>query len=72
VKASIFMFFNYLATIGVPVLMLLLVVNAAVFHQGTLQTVLLALIGAGCLVYGAVGIREVFSHGGSRRERAGR
>ena len=71
-RASIFMFFNYAATIGVPLLMLLLAVNAAAFHQGTVQTVLLVLIAAGCLVYGAVGIREVYVHGGPRRERAGR
>ncbi len=71
-KASFFMFFNYLATIGVPVLMLFLAVNAAVFHQGTVQTIFLVLIGAGCLIYGAVGIREVFTHGGTRRETTGR
>lgn len=70
-KASFFMVFNYIATIGVPVLMLLLAVNAAVFHMLTLQTVLLVLIGAGCLVYGASGIWEL-SHGGTKRETAGR
>jgi hypothetical protein len=71
-KASFFMFFDYVAMIGVPVLMVVLALNAAFVHDGTLQTVLLVLIGAGCIVYGAVGIREVFVHGGKKRETASR
>ena len=71
-KASFFMFFNYVAMIGVPVLMLLVALNAALIHLATLQTILLILIGAGSLIFGAVGIREVFVHGGSKRAAAGR
>jgi hypothetical protein len=66
-KASFFMFFDYVAMIGVPVLLVLMTLNAAFVHLGAVQTVLLLLIGAGCLVYGAVGIREVFVHGGKKR-----
>jgi hypothetical protein len=71
-KASFVMFLDYVAMIGVPVLMVLLALNAAFVHEGTVQTVLLLLIGAGCLVYGAVGVREVFVHGGKKRETAQR
>ena len=71
-KASFFMFFDYVAMIGAPVLMIVLALNAALVHSGVLQTVLLVLIGAGCVVYGAVGIREVFVHGGKKRETAQR
>jgi hypothetical protein len=71
-KASFFMFFDYLAMIGVPVLMVLLALNSALLHLGTVQTVLLILIGAGCLMYGAIGIREVYIHGGKKRETTAR
>jgi hypothetical protein len=71
-KASFFMFFDYVAMIGVPVLMILLALNAAFVHDGTVQAILLLLIGAGCIVYGAVGAREAFIHGGKRRETAQR
>lgn len=70
-KASFFMFFNYLTMMGVPVLLVLLALDAAVIHSGALGIVLKILIGAGCLVYGAVGIREVFIHGRRRRETTG-
>jgi hypothetical protein len=72
VKASFFMFFNYLVTMGVPVLLLLLALDAMVIHSGILGTVLKILIGVGSLVYGAIGIREVFVHGRRRRETADR
>ena len=70
-KASFFMFFNYLTMMGVPVLLVLLALDAAVIHSGALAAILRILIGAGCLVYGAVGIREVFVHGRRHRETAG-
>ncbi len=76
-KASFFMFFDYLTMMGVPVLLVLLALNAAFLRLQAVQTVLLVLIGAGCLVYAAVGTREVFVHGKSGesgrsgRERAG-
>jgi len=63
VKASFFMFFDYLAMMGVPVLMVLLALSSLVFPVGPLKTVLLILIAAGALVYGAIGIREAFMHG---------
>jgi hypothetical protein len=69
-KASPIMFFEYLGMIGVPVLLLLLAL-AALLSAGTLvMEVLLALIAAGCVIYGAIGIREVFVHGGKKRETA--
>jgi hypothetical protein len=71
-KASYFMFFNYLTMMGAPVLLVLLALNAALLRSAVVQTVLLVLIGAGCIVYGAVGIREVFVHGRRRRETAAR
>jgi threonine/homoserine/homoserine lactone efflux protein len=71
-KASFFMFFGYLTMMGVPVLLALLALNAALLNSAAVRTMLLVLIGAGCIVYGAVGIREVFIHGRRRRETADR
>jgi hypothetical protein len=67
-KASYIMFFEYLGMIGVPVLFLLLALAALLFPGGVVQLVLLALIAAGSLLYGAIGIREAFIHGGKKRE----
>jgi len=67
-KASYVMFFEYLGMIGVPVLLLLLALSALLFPSIPVQKVLLALIAAGSAAYGAVGIREVYVHGGKKRE----
>jgi hypothetical protein len=66
------MFFGYLTMIGVPVLLVLLALSTLVFPDRVAQTVLLVLIAAGTVVYGAIGIREVFVHGGRKRESPGR
>ncbi len=72
-KASFFMFFDYLTMMGVPVLLVLLAVSALLFPRGSIvQTVLLVLIAAGAVVYGAVGIREAYVHGRRHHETAGR
>jgi hypothetical protein len=66
-KASPIMFFDYVAMIGVPVLLGALAA-AALFGAGrTVQVVLLALIAAGCVIYCAIGIREAYVHGGKKR-----
>ncbi len=69
-KASFFMFFDYLIMIGGPVLLVLLAVSAILLPGagtgGVVRTVILILLAAGALAYGAVGIREVFLH--RRRE----
>jgi membrane-bound ClpP family serine protease len=67
-KASSIMVFEYLCMLGVPVLLLALAIFALVPTAGTARTILLLLIGAGCLVYGAISVREVYVHGGRRRE----
>jgi hypothetical protein len=66
-KASHLMFFNYVAMIGVPVLLGGLAACVLFGAGRTVTVVLLALIGAGCLIYGAVGIREAYIHGGKTR-----
>ena len=66
-KASHVMFFNYIAMIGVPVLMGALSATVLFGAGRTVQVVLLALIAAGCLIYGGVGIREAYIHGGEKR-----
>jgi hypothetical protein len=68
-KASYLMFFEYVGMIGVPVLLLLLALAAVAFPSRTASTVLLILIGAGSVVYGAIGIRQLYIHGGRRREK---
>ena len=67
-KASPIMFFEYIGMLGVPVLLMALALFALVPITGTARTVLLLLIGAGCLVYGAVSVRTVYLHGGRKRE----
>ncbi len=62
-KASPIMFFEYIGMIGVPVLMILLAVAAFLSASVTVMIVLLTLIAVGCVVYGIIGIREVFVHG---------
>ncbi len=62
-KASFFMFFDYVAMMGVPVLLVLLALSSLVFPGGAFRTVLLILMAAGALIYGAIGIREAFVHG---------
>jgi hypothetical protein len=69
VKASFFMFFDYAAMMGVPVLLVLLALSSLVFPGGGIRTVLLILIAAGALVYGAIGIREAYVHGGAHGRR---
>jgi hypothetical protein len=69
-RASFFMFFDYLMMIGGPVLLVLLALSSILFPgagSGTaIRTVILVLLAAGALAYGAIGIREVFAH--RRRE----
>ena len=71
-KASFFMFFDYLTMMGVPVLLVLLALSALLAPRGAIQTVLLILIAAGAVVYGIIGIREAFVHGRRHHEAAGR
>jgi len=65
-KASFFMFFDYLMMIGGPVLLVLLALSSLIFRgEGpgtTIRTVILIMLAAGALAYGAIGIREVFAH----------
>jgi hypothetical protein len=67
-KASPIMFFEYVGMLGVPVLLMVLALFALLPIPGTARTVVLLLIGAGCLVYGAVSVRTVYLHGGRKSE----
>ncbi len=71
-KASFFMFFNYLTMMGVPVLLVVLAACALLVPGRGVQTVLLVLIAAGAMVYGAIGIREAYVHGKGKHESARR
>jgi hypothetical protein len=71
-KASSIMIFEYMGMLGVPVLLLALALSALVPISGTVRTVLLLLIGAGCLVYGAIAVRDIYVHGGKKRETTAR
>ena len=71
-KASSIMIFEYMGMLGVPVLLLALALFALVPVVGTLRTLLLLLIGAGCLVYGAIAVRDIYVHGGKKSETAAR
>lgn len=66
-KASFFMLFDYVAMMGVPVLLVLLAISSLVFpgqNVGAIsRTIILVLIAAGALVYGSIGIREAYVHG---------
>ena len=69
-KASFFMFFDYVMMMGGPVLLVLLALSSILFPGagtgGTIRTVILILLALGAIAYGAVGFREVFGH--RRRE----
>jgi hypothetical protein len=67
-KASSLMIFEYMGMLGVPVLLLALALFALVPIAGVPRTVLLLLIGAGCLVYGAIAVRDIYIHGGKKSE----
>jgi hypothetical protein len=71
-KASSIMIFEYMGMLGVPVLLIALSVCALVPVEGVARTVLLLLIGAGCLVYGVISLRGAFLHGGKKRETTAR
>ena len=62
-KASPIMIFEYAGMLGVPALLVLLAVFSIAGVAGTARTILLLVIAAGCLVYGAIAVREVFLHG---------
>jgi hypothetical protein len=72
-KASFFMFFDYIAMMGVPVLLILVAVSALVLPGSRtgaeVRTILLILIAAGAIVYGVIGIREAYIHGNSHERR---
>jgi hypothetical protein len=72
VKVWFILLVDYLVMLGVPVLLVLLVLSALVVPRGAVQTVLLLLIAAGSLVYGAIGIRQAFTHRRKRHETPGR
>ncbi|MGA2639450.1 MAG: hypothetical protein ABSG21_00950 [Spirochaetia bacterium] len=71
-KASSIMIFEYMGMLGVPVLLLALAVFALVPVGGAVLTILLLVIAAGCLVYGAIAVRDIYIHGGKKRETAAR
>ncbi len=71
-KPWFFLLIDYVVIVGVPVLLVLLALSALVFPRGVVQTVLLILIAAGSVVFGAIGIRQAFVHGRKRHEAAGR
>jgi hypothetical protein len=69
-KASSIMVFEYMGMLGVPVLLITLAVFALLPVGALARAILLLVIGAGCLVYGAIAVREVYVHGGKRHETA--
>ena len=62
-KATPIMFLEYLGMLGVPALLVLLVVFQLAGVGGVPRTVLLLVMAADCLVYGAVSLRSVYLHG---------
>jgi hypothetical protein len=72
-KASFLMFFDYIAMMGVPVLLILVAISALVLPgSGTgaeVRTILFILIAAGAIVYGAIGIREAYLGGSTHGRR---
>jgi hypothetical protein len=66
-KASPIMFLEYLGMLGVPALLVVLAIFSLAGVTGVARTVLLLLIAADCLVYGAVSLRTVYLHGRGNR-----
>ncbi len=69
-KASAPMFLYYLGMIGVPVLLVLLAASTLAPVGPLVRIVLLAVIAAGSLAYGAVALREALVHGRGGEGRA--
>ncbi len=65
-KGSRMMLFEYATMMGVPLLLWLLAVSSGFGGTASLRQALALLIGLGSLVYGAVGLRAVYFHGGRR------
>ncbi len=65
--ATPMMFLEYLGMLGVPALLVVLAVLALAGVAGVARTVILVLIAADCLVYGAVSLRTVYFHGRGNR-----
>ncbi len=61
-KASRIMLVEYVVMLGVPALLVVLAVLALIGVSGPVWTVLLLVIAVGCLVYGAISMKEVFGH----------
>jgi zinc transporter ZupT len=62
VKASPIMAFEYAGMLGVPALLVVLAVFSLAGVTGALGKALLLVIAAGCVVYGAIAVREVYGH----------
>ncbi len=58
-----YMMFFYGAMIGMPLLLWLMSILSALDMLPEIRLVLGALIGIGSIIFGVVGIREVFVHG---------
>ncbi|MDG7052248.1 MAG: hypothetical protein JRN19_07365 [Nitrososphaerota archaeon] len=54
---------TYVTMIGVPVLLWVLAVTGPFMGLHFIRTALLGLTGIGAIIFGAVGINEVFIHG---------
>jgi hypothetical protein len=67
-KGSQLMLFSYLTMIGVPILLWIISVTSPVPQTASLREALAVLVGIGSIVFGAVGMREVFLHGGKTNE----
>jgi hypothetical protein len=65
-RGSQFMLFSYLTMIGVPILLWIISVTSPFPQTAPLREVLAILVGTGSIVFGAVGMREVFLHGGEK------
>lgn len=57
---------TYVTMIGVPLLLWVLAVTGPFVALHLIRDVLLGLMGIGAIVFGAVGINEVFIHGKER------
>ncbi|MEM0075002.1 MAG: hypothetical protein QXG05_03135 [Nitrososphaerota archaeon] len=63
-RASRIMLLEYIAMLGVPVLLLIEVILTPFQGIAALRTAIIILIALGSVIYGAIGLRDVYIRGG--------
>lgn len=67
-KGSSIMLFEYVTMVGIPLLLFIVVILSPISGAGLFREALLALIGIGSVVFGAVALLDVYYRGSKKHE----